>query len=403
MDASNPGTYIVTRSLTNCTGTATQEVLIMNGNNCNTINFNTTKDAIDNGGNNFQLTPAQNDKVGAIWCQSPLNLNYPFNISCQLDFGSDVNGADGIAFVMQESSNTLAHQGGGIGYAVGGSNQNPGFNPSFAIEFDTYHNSIDAPASSSNDHMAIQLNGDLDHSSLNSNSLITPINLVEIETPTAHSLVISWDPNPDNNLTTTEGELKVYFDNQLLIPSGITGQYTLLRDVKSDFDPSNNGMVYWGFTAATGGANNAQEVLFQNASFWSGNDPVTLSDNTNVWQGDITAPTETIIDPIDNSILHHTTSWFNPCNWSASFVPDYDTDVVIPHPTSNASYHHPIVNYNTSVFSNHSVLNFDMDRDGDIDSDDQVQGKGFAKSLKLEGDGLFFIKTNEGAEIQVKD
>ena len=48
--------HIVTRSLTNCTGTATQEVLIMNGNNCNTINFNTTKDAIDNGGNNFQLT-----------------------------------------------------------------------------------------------------------------------------------------------------------------------------------------------------------------------------------------------------------------------------------------------------------------------------------------------------------
>ena len=68
----------------------------------------------------------------AIWCQSPLNLNYPFNISCQLDFGSDVNGADGIAFVMQESSNTLAHQGGGMGYAVGGLNQNPGLNPSFA-------------------------------------------------------------------------------------------------------------------------------------------------------------------------------------------------------------------------------------------------------------------------------
>ena len=188
-----------------------------------------------------------------------------------MNFGNNNAGADGIAFVMQESSNMLDRNGGGggIGYSVGSTNQNPGFNPSFAIEFDTYHNSIDAPASSSNDHMAIQLNGDLDHSSPNSNSLITPINLGEIETPTAHSLVISWDPNPDNNLTTTEGELKVYFDNQLLIPSGITGQYTLIRDVKSDFDPSNNGMVYWGFTAATGGANNAQEVLFQNASFWS--------------------------------------------------------------------------------------------------------------------------------------
>ena len=64
---------------------------------------------------------------------------------------------------------------------------------------------------------------------------------------------------------------------------------------------------------------------------------------------------------------------------------------------------HPIVNYNTSMFSNHSILNFDMDRDGDIDSDDQVQGKGFAKSINTEGDGLFFIKTDEGAEIQLKD
>ena len=53
--------------------------------------------------------------------------------------------------------------------------------------------------------------------------------------------------------------------------------------------------------------------------------------------------------------------------------------------------------------SNHSVLNFDMDRDGDIDSDDQVQGKGFAKSLKLEGDALIFTKTDDGSEVQLKD
>ena len=129
-----------------------------------------------------------------------------------------------------------------------------------------------------------------------------------------------------------------------------------------------------GFYCFNRAANNTHVVSFQNASFWSGNYPSSLSNNTNVWQGDITAPTETIIDPIDNSTLHHTSSWFNPCNWSASFVPDYDTDVVIPQQSDYTN--HPIVNYNTSIFSNHSVLHFDMDRDGDIDSDDQVQGKG---------------------------
>ena len=55
------------------------------------------------------------------------------------------------------------------------------------------------------------------------------------------------------------------------------------------------------------------------------------------------------------------------------------------------------------VFPQARVLNLDMDADGDVDSDDQVQGKAFAKSLQLEGDALFFIKTDDGAEIQVKD
>ena len=44
-----------------------------------------------------------------------------------------------------------------------------------------------------------------------------------------------------------------------------------------------------------------------------------------------------------------------------------------------------------------------MDGDGDVDLDDRVQGKAFAKSLKFEGDALFFIKTDDGARIQVKD
>ena len=44
-----------------------------------------------------------------------------------------------------------------------------------------------------------------------------------------------------------------------------------------------------------------------------------------------------------------------------------------------------------------------MDGDGDIDNDDKVQGKAFVKSLKLEGDALFFIKTDQGAQIKIQD
>ena len=172
------------------------------------------------------------------------------------------------------------------------------------------------------------------------------------------------------------------------------------RDIKDDFTASNNGMVYWGFTASTGSLNNNQVVSNINPNFWSGNYPTSLSNNTNVWEGDVSTHTEQVTDPIDNS-PYITASWFNPCNWSASFVPDYDTDVVIPQ---QATYtNHPLVNYDQSVFTNHSVLNFDMDRDGDVDLDDQVQGRGFAKSLKLEGDALIFTKTGDGSEVQIKD
>ncbi|MFL2570288.1 MAG: lectin-like domain-containing protein [Parvicellaceae bacterium] len=394
LDDSAPGNYEVTYATSSsnaCPASSSQNVLIMNENNCNTIDFNVTGNASDLGSYSYEITPNQNSQTGAVWCEAPLNLNYSFHISAELNFGNkDVNGADGIAFVLQESSNTLTHSGGGLGYSVGGAS---GFSPSLAIEFDTYYNSSDAPAvnSTTDDHLAIQLNGDLNHSS--SNALISPVDLGNIEDGNNHPLTIFWDPNPDHDLSTLEGELNVYFDNVLIA--------TLSRDLKSDFTASNNGLVYWGFTASTGGSNNTQVFQYLNSSFWAGRNPTTLSDNINEWQGDVVTATEIVTDPIDNITTYPAVSWFNPCNWSASFVPDYNTDVVIPQGSSYIN--HPLVNYDQSVFTNHSVINLDMDGDGDIDNDDKVQGKAFAKSLKLEGDALFFIKTDQGAQIKIQE
>ena len=181
----------------------------------------------------------------------------------------------------------------------------------------------------------------------------------------------------------------IYLDNNLI--------GTVNRDLRNDF----TGLVYWGFASSTGTSYSLHKFKYINSSFWYGRNETDLNDVYNQWQGDVNIPTETVTDPIDNTIQYTTASWFNPCNWSASFVPDYDTDVVIPQ---QATYtNHPLVNYDQSVFTNHSVLNFDMDRDGDVDLDDQVQGRGFAKSLKLEGDALIFTKTGDGSEVQIKD
>jgi hypothetical protein len=395
IDLSNslPGNYLITYTTGGtCPQSANANVLIANGNDCNTPTFTPLSDPVAQtvasylGGNEYQITPSSGSVRGAVWCDQPLNLDYSFTIEAELNFGSkgvsgsNDQGADGISFVLHQ--NYQPSPVGGIGYA--------GFDPSIAVEFDTYYNSNiispatvaldnDAPNSLTDDHMAVQLDGVREHSSVN--NLLSPINLGDIEDGQYHNLVLHWDVS-----STT---LKIYFKNQLI------GQ--VVRDIRNDF----TGLVYWGFAASNGAAYNDHRFRYLNSSFWYGRNPTSLSDNINEWQGDVLSPAEIVTDPIDNTTPYTTASWFNPCNWSASFVPNYNTDVVIPQQSSYTN--HPLVNYDLSVFINHSVLNLDMDADGDVDSDDQIQGKAFAKSLQLEGDALFFIKTDDGADIQVKD
>ena len=386
LDASSPGLYTITHTLINCPVTSNQNVLISLGNNCNTPTFTPLSDpsnqvvASNLGNNEYQLTPNTPSVRGAIWCDQPINLNYSFTISSQLYFGDNNNGADGISFVLHQyyQPNPV----GSIGYYL--------FDPSIAVEFDTYYNNLSTnfidQGAPSTDHMAVQLNGNRDHQS-STHNLLPPVDLGNIEDDQYHDVVLNWDVN---SLV-----FSIYLDNNLI--------GTVNRDLRNDF----TGLVYWGFASSTGAAYSLHKFKYVNSSFWYGRDETDLNDVYNQWQGDVNSPTEMVTDPIDNTSQYTTASWFNPCNWSASFVPDYDTDVVIPQQSNYTN--HPIVNYNTSIFSNHSVLNFDMDRDGDIDSDDQVQGKGFAKSLKTEGDGLFFIKSDDGdptsqdAELQIRE
>ena len=54
-----------------------------------------------------------------------MNLNQPFEIDVDLYFGTiNANGADGIAFVLQQTSTAVVSTGGTIGYG----NISPSFN-----------------------------------------------------------------------------------------------------------------------------------------------------------------------------------------------------------------------------------------------------------------------------------
>ena len=70
-------------------------------------------------------------------------------------FGYNNNGADGIAFLLQQVNTSVGTSGGGLGYQ--------GISPSFCVEFDTWRNSNNSDPYYN--HIAVQKNGNLNHSS----------------------------------------------------------------------------------------------------------------------------------------------------------------------------------------------------------------------------------------------
>ncbi|NBO84714.1 MAG: hypothetical protein EBV14_05120, partial [Actinobacteria bacterium] len=197
----------------------------------------------------WRLTSALNNQFGAIWNKVKWNTNFDLCIRAQLNLGTlDANGADGIAFVMQPNSTAAGSAGGGLGYA--------GVTPSFALEFDTWQNSDPA-----NDHIGIMYNGNTSHyggqqwpsgASGSQTGVYAPVELSNIEdgqwryfklnwNSSTQKLSVLFDKNADGDLSDA-GEL-IYDEVSINLGSIFT-----------------SGTAYWGFTAATGGSINVQQV-----------------------------------------------------------------------------------------------------------------------------------------------
>ena len=215
-------------------GTTTTS-LIVNPSPTITGNFLLNGNAIQANTNTYQLTQAIGGQSGSAWNSVTLDLTQPFNFDIDLFFGSNNGGADGIAFLLQQVNTSVGSSGGGLGYQ--------GISPSFGVEFDTWQNTGWA-ADPSYDHIAIQRDGDLNHNGVN--NLDGPIGFppgnINIEDGLWHNVIFSWDPTTFN--------FQVVFDGTLLF------NYT--NDIVTTIF-NGNPYVYWGFTAATGGANNLQQ------------------------------------------------------------------------------------------------------------------------------------------------
>ncbi len=187
--------------------------------------------AVQTSCNCYQLTPAQDGQAGSVWNVNLINLNSPFNFSFDVFLGCSDGGADGMAFVLQPLSINAGSLGGGIGYA--------GIAPSLAVEMDTYQNNTDP----SYDHIALQTNGSVTHGT--GNTLAGPIQTSATagneEDCAWHLLQVSWDPATQIFTVSFDGVLRLSYSGNITSAFG------------------GNPQVYWGFTAATGGANNQHQ------------------------------------------------------------------------------------------------------------------------------------------------
>jgi len=199
----------------------------------------------------IQLTKNENNQFGSFWFLEKVSLGESFNVQAELYLGDDDGGADGIVFALQPNSNNVGGAGGGIGIA--------GIAPSLFVEIDTWQNG--EKGDPKDDHIAIMKNGNLNHNS--TSNLAGPIEALEnnrnIENDEFFRFQIRWNADLQ--------ELKVFFDCK--------ERLTYTGDIVNEIF-SGDEEVFWGFTAATGGARNDQRVCIEFATFESTLEDVVL-------------------------------------------------------------------------------------------------------------------------------
>lgn len=190
--------------------------------------------------NCYTLTPEVNNVSGSVWNKNKIDLGQSFDFVFNVNLGCrDNDGADGMVFILQTVARSVGSIGSGLGFS--------GVTPSIGIALDTWQN-IDPsfPVNDLNDppydHISIQANGVVKHG----NDLAGPVPASatsdNIEDCQWHLLRISWD--------TQTKWLRAYFDGILRVEA----QVDMVKDIFN-----NDPMVYWGFSAATGGSYNLQQ------------------------------------------------------------------------------------------------------------------------------------------------
>ena len=266
----------------------------------------------------LRLTSSTGNQIASIWALTPQTVSNGFTTTFSFQFTNrSATPGDGIAFVIQNAqltntgSNPLAaigytlgsgRNGGAIGYGGDDANNftNSGIPNSLAVEVDTFKNPWDTSAG----HVAVQSCG-TKYNTSHHNQLCPgggsstlgikyslPISLTD---GNVHSVTIQY--NPPNTTpcdpSTPTAQLCVYLDRT---PSSVPV-------VAVPVDISTIGLVdgtaYMGFTAATGGSWETQDVLS-----WSYTQTVTVPLDT-------TGVTPLVFNNTPDQTITHTLDYSN--------------------------------------------------------------------------------------------
>lgn len=222
-------------------------------------NYLVAGSAFESGNNCFTITN-NSDQAGAVWNKHLIDLSLPFDISLNLNFGSNDGGADGMSFVLQNQNTQIISSGSGVGFT--------GINPSFGVIMDTYNNGDNGDPNA--DHISIHRNGNVTHGVSDelvsfSNAQNFPDN---IEDGNNHVFRFIWVPG---------GTASVYFDGNLV--------FSYSGDIVNTIF-SGNSLVYWGVSASTGLYYNTQSVClniacqYSHSGVYCAGEPIQFTDQS---------------------------------------------------------------------------------------------------------------------------
>jgi hypothetical protein len=237
--------------------------------------------AAQTGGNVLRVVPSVLYSSGAAWTVDKQSVQCGFDTTFTFQItGQTYTGADGLAFVIQNSTqNALGAGGGWMGYH--------GIPNSLAVEFDTHYNA--GPDEPDGNHISVRSEGENANIAFGAPSLGTIAAAAGLPNFSGdrqpHVARITYTPSP--------GTMQVYLDNVLRLIVAVDLSTLLSLD---------SGRAWVGFTAATGGASENEDVL--NWTYSGNCAPVVTADEADVTvdEGQTATNSGTVSDSDGDSI-----------------------------------------------------------------------------------------------------